>query len=85
MISIARVWRALYNEDVTTGRRSAPMQYKVVCPFHADKHPSCDVNVDKNVFYCRSCGANGGVFALVQKELRLNREAARVWIHVHCR
>jgi putative DNA primase/helicase len=29
------------------------------CPFHDDQHPSCGVNVDKEVYLCHACGAKG--------------------------
>lgn len=36
------------------------------CPAagHIDRHPSCSINLEKNVFYCHSCGAHGGVLDL---------------------
>lgn len=81
MIPITTVWRALYGDSVTRGQRAGVNQYAVTCPFHSpDAHPSCHVNVEKNVFLCRSCGASGGVLSLVQQELQLDREAARAWL-----
>ncbi len=35
---------------------------KVRCIFHApDRHPSLDVDLERDLFICRSCGASGGV------------------------
>lgn len=33
---------------------------------HEDKHPSCDLNTELNVFTCRACEAGGDIFNLVQ-------------------
>lgn len=85
MIPIARVWRALYGDDVTDGTRSAPDQYRVTCPFHHDRNPSCDVSTRKDTFVCRSCGAGGGVCDLVERELQIDHAAALAWMATHCR
>jgi DNA primase len=37
------------------------------CPFHADKKPSFSFNDDRSVYNCFSCGAQGDVFALVER------------------
>lgn len=35
--------------------------YKIVCPFHADKNASMQVNIPRAFFYCYAqCGAQGG-------------------------
>ena len=82
-VEIARVWRALYGDDPSDGKRSAPMQYRVTCPFHADRNPSCDVSISKDTFICRSCGAAGGVLDLVMRELACEHAEARAWIAAH--
>ena len=43
--------------------RDSDEEYRVTCPNpqHDDRNPSCSVNVRKNVFICRSCGAKGHV------------------------
>jgi len=34
----------------------------VFCPFHADRHhPSLSVDLDRGLFHCFACGAEGGV------------------------
>ncbi|MDX1486509.1 MAG: CHC2 zinc finger domain-containing protein [Alphaproteobacteria bacterium] len=37
------------------------------CPFHADKSPSCSVNLDKKVFHCFACGAAGSILDFVAR------------------
>lgn len=41
--------------------------YKGVCPFHGDKSPSLDVNREKGVFLCRSCGVGGGALNFIMR------------------
>lgn len=41
-------------------------QYKVVCPFHADKNPSMLIDLDRCEFYCFGCQARGTTFDLVK-------------------
>ncbi|MEM0951796.1 MAG: DNA primase [Cyanobacteria bacterium P01_H01_bin.74] len=49
--------------------------WRGLCPFHADKKPSMDVNREKGVFICRSCGAGGGTLNfLMQIENKTYRE-----------
>lgn len=40
--------------------------YKGLCPFHKDTHPSLSVSPSKRVFKCFSCGAAGDVIKFVQ-------------------
>ena len=41
--------------------------YLVICPFHPsrigkeDKHPSLNVDVEQNIFFCHGCGAKGSL------------------------
>jgi len=39
--------------------------YACLCPFHAEKTPSCLVEPNKQFFYCFGCGANGDVVDFV--------------------
>ena len=41
--------------------------FKVHCPFHEDRMPSLFINVEKNLFYCFSCGAGGSVLDFIMK------------------
>jgi hypothetical protein len=47
--------------------RKAGKEYKGLCPFHDDKHPSLSVNDDKGVFHCFACGERGDVFDFIMK------------------
>ena len=40
--------------------------YKCICPFHDDNHPSMSVSVDKQIYKCFSCNAAGNVFTFVK-------------------
>ncbi|MGH7884093.1 MAG: DNA primase, partial [Thermodesulfobacteriota bacterium] len=41
--------------------------YKGLCPFHDDKNPSMQVNDEKGLFHCFSCGAGGDIFAFLMR------------------
>ena len=43
------------------------VQRKGLCPFHEDKRPSLNVNVEKRVFHCFACTAKGNVIDFVQQ------------------
>lgn len=43
----------------------AGANYKMLCPFHDDHHPSLMLHVGKQFFKCHACGAGGDVIALV--------------------
>jgi len=36
--------------------------YKLLCPFHEDKNPSCVIYKDSEYYLCYACGAKGDVF-----------------------
>lgn len=41
-------------------------EFAGLCPFHADKSPSLNVNPVKNVFLCRGCGQGGDVIKYIE-------------------
>ena len=41
---------------ITSGKK-----YKILCPFHEEKTPSCTLNDDFGSFFCFGCGASGGI------------------------
>lgn len=43
----------------------AGSNYKILCPFHNDHHPSLMLHVGKQFFKCHACGAGGDVIKLV--------------------
>jgi len=45
----------------------AGVNYKMVCPFHDDTHPSLTIHTGKQFFKCHACGEGGDVFKLVQR------------------
>ena len=38
---------------------------KVLCPAHADRKPSCSLDLDKGLWNCLSCGASGDAWSLL--------------------
>ena len=40
--------------------------YKCICPFHDDNHPSMSVSFEKQIYKCFSCNAAGNVFTFVK-------------------
>lgn len=42
-------------------------QLKGLCPFHDDTNPSLQVNDNKGLFHCFSCGAGGDIFGFYMK------------------
>src|SRR5208283_3980551 len=58
--------------------KRAGKEYKGLCPFHTDKHPSFYVNPDKGIYKCFSCGEGGHVIGFVQKIKKIEfKEAVR--------
>jgi len=45
----------------------AGANYKMICPFHDDTHPSLTIHTGKQFFKCHACGEGGDVFKLVQR------------------
>jgi len=40
-------------------------EYKVLCPFHADKNPSCFINSNKKLFHCFACQKSGDLIYFI--------------------
>jgi DNA primase len=53
-------------------------EYEVVlkCPFHDDKHPSLNLNVEKNVYKCHTanCNAKGDIVSLLAGYMQVERK-----------
>ncbi|MFA7405341.1 MAG: DNA primase [Pelobacteraceae bacterium] len=47
--------------------RRAGSNYLGLCPFHAEKTPSFNVNPAREIFHCFGCGAGGNAFSFVMK------------------
>lgn len=45
----------------------AGSRYKAACPWHDDRHPSLEVNPDRQTFKCWVCNIGGDVFEFVQR------------------
>ncbi|WP_165069715.1 DNA primase [Paludisphaera rhizosphaerae] len=57
----------------------AGSRYKALCPWHDDRHPSLEVNPDRQTFKCWVCNIGGDVFEFVQKYERVDfPEALRI-------
>jgi DNA primase len=46
--------------------KKAGVAYKGLCPFHAEKTPSFQVNREKGFFHCFGCGVGGDVFKFLE-------------------
>lgn len=42
--------------------------FKTLCPFHDDHHPSMILNVNKSFAWCFSCNSGGDIFSFVQQK-----------------
>ena len=47
--------------------KGGPNEFKACCPFHSEKTPSFTVNVEKRLFHCFGCEANGDVYEYVMR------------------
>lgn len=45
---------------------SSPYEFRALCPFHSETHPSFYVNELKGVFYCFGCGRGGTLKTLLR-------------------
>ena len=52
--------------------RRAGGNFLGLCPFHAEKTPSFNVNPAREIFHCFGCGAGGNVFSFIMKIEGLN-------------
>lgn len=50
----------------------AGSRYKALCPWHDDRHPSLEVNPDRQTFKCWVCNIGGDVLEFVQKYERVD-------------
>ena len=53
--------------------------YKIICPFHADKNASLQINVNKAFFYCYAeCGAKGSSLELYKNFYKIQHPNKRI-------
>lgn len=41
-------------------------KFKICCPLHGEKTPSCQIDVLQNSYYCFGCGKHGDVFRFIE-------------------
>lgn len=58
---------ARYGIDVSSGKA----KFYVCCPVHAEKTPSCHIDLNKQEWHCFGCNAGGDAVALVMKRERV--------------
>jgi DNA primase len=51
--------------------RKAGVNWKGLCPFHAEKTPSFMVNPKKGIFHCFGCGVGGDAFGFLMRQDKL--------------
>jgi DNA primase len=47
--------------------RRSGANFQGLCPFHAEKTPSFNVNPGREIFHCFGCGAGGNAFSFIMK------------------
>lgn len=47
----------------------------VLCPFHNDHSPTCNINTEKRVYNCHSCKSSGDIYTFFAGVLKTSREA----------
>jgi DNA primase len=52
--------------------KKAGVNWKGLCPFHAEKTPSFMVNPRKSIFHCFGCGVGGDAFGFLMRQDRLS-------------
>jgi DNA primase len=64
--NLVDIVQSVVGKLVKTGRN-----LKACCPFHAEKTPSFNVNIEGQYFKCFGCGKSGDVFTFVQLHERV--------------
>ncbi len=67
----------IVGEYVTLSKAS--INYKGICPFHNDSHPSMMVSKSRQTYHCFVCGAHGDVIDFIKKYKQVSfTEALRI-------
>jgi DNA primase len=72
---ISRVRDSVDLVDLVSGYvslRKTGKNHVGLCPFHAEKTPSFNVNPDKQIFHCFGCGVGGDAFKFLELQEGLN-------------
>jgi len=56
--------------------KRAGREYKAICPFHDDSHPSMFINPQKGIYKCFACGAGGNALTWLEKYFHMTRGEA---------
>ncbi len=57
-------------------------EFLTLCPFHNDTHPSCSINIEKEVFRCLSCDAHGDVINFLAAVTNISRAAIKKHLEI---
>jgi DNA primase len=72
---ITRVRDSIDIHDLISGYvslRKTGKNWLGLCPFHAEKTPSFNVNTEKQIFHCFGCGTGGDAFKFLELQEGLN-------------
>lgn len=56
--------------------KRAGREFKTICPFHDDSHPSLFINPQKGIFKCFVCGAGGNAVTWLERYFNVTRSEA---------
>lgn len=71
-----QAWYLAELMKVCSDIREDNNNFKIICPFHADSSPSCDVHKTEGYFHCFSCNA-GGHWNKLAAKLGMEKRSAR--------
>eukprot|EP00537_Pseudo-nitzschia_pungens_P004962 CAMPEP_0172363050 /NCGR_PEP_ID=MMETSP1060-20121228/6513_1 /TAXON_ID=37318 /ORGANISM="Pseudo-nitzschia pungens, Strain cf. cingulata" /LENGTH=1505 /DNA_ID=CAMNT_0013085701 /DNA_START=419 /DNA_END=4935 /DNA_ORIENTATION=+ len=57
--------------DLPKFQRTSPENAKCLCPFHDDRNPSLQINGQRGIYKCFSCGAGGNALKFVREYAEL--------------
>lgn len=77
---IARSLKVLEHYQLLQDAKLQEAQIKIICPFHQEEEPSCNVWLEAERFYCFGCNAQGDLADLVSKLDHVNRLSALLLI-----
>jgi DNA primase len=51
------------------GVKKTGNNYVALCPFHTEKTPSFNINVEKKFYYCFGCSTSGNLYQLIKEQI----------------